>query len=190
MSRRERRSERGSALFVAVLMLVMMGFLGVAALDTVTRDRQVAGLQNRSRTAFYAAEAGLAQARQIVHQDTFTRSSPPPVGFPTVAAKQNVGDPGLYDQEYGELPKFYGDPNPTQPDPCAGGPMCFWKKGTIAKGAGVKLNIGSGPVRIWDLYRINIVGESPDGSRARIEAAEAKLSSTKSALSGAAYGGG
>ena len=73
-----RRSERGSALFVAVLMLVMMGFLGVAALDSVARDREVAGLQNRSRTAFYAAEAGLANARQLIHQGGFTRTTPPP----------------------------------------------------------------------------------------------------------------
>ena len=50
------------ALFVTVLMLVFMTAIAFAALDTVARDRQVAGLQNRSRNAFYAAEAAVAEA--------------------------------------------------------------------------------------------------------------------------------
>lgn len=191
MKRRERRGEQGSALFVAVLMLVMMGFLGIAALENVTRDREVAGLQNRSRTAFYAAEAGLANARQIVHSQ-LNRSNPAPAAFPTIAAKQTIGDTNLYDQELGNLPSYYGDPNPTQPDPCAGGPpVCYWKKGRVAHEAGVKINSGSGAMFIWDLYRINVIGESPDGSRSRLEAAEAKLVSDSGfATGGAAYGGG
>jgi len=191
MKRRNRRSERGSALFVAVLMLVMMGFLGVAALETVSRDREVAGLQNRSRTAFYAAEAGLANARQVVHSQ-LSRSNPTPLAFPDVTNKQTIGDTVLYDQELGNLPRYYGDPNPTLPDPCVGGPsVCYWKKGVPAADAGVKLNTGSGAMFIWDLYRINVVGESPDGSRSRLEAAEVKLISDSGyATGGAAYGGG
>ncbi len=184
-----RRSERGSALFVAVLMLVMMGFLGVAALDTVSRDREVAGVQNRSRTAFYAAEAGLANARTLVHVPTFGRTSPPPGGFPTEGAPTTISDAGLYDREFA-LPSFYGDPNPTQPDPCGGGPMCFWKKGPQATEAGVAAKVGAGEVRIWDLYRINVIGESPDGSRARLESTEGKLASDSSGPAGGAYGGG
>ncbi len=193
MKRRDRRAERGSALFVAVLMLVMMGFLGVAALENVTRDREVAGLQNRSRTAFYAAEAGLANARQVVHTQ-LSRSSPtlPPAGFPVLPLKQNIGDTVLYDRENGNLPSYYGDPNPTDPDPCgAAPPVCYWKKGRAAYEAGVNLSGAKGGRYIWDLYRINVVGESPDGSRVRIEAAEAKMIGDSGfATGGAVYGGG
>ena len=45
MRARNERREEGLALFVTVLMLVLMGGIALAALDTVTRDRQVAGLQ-------------------------------------------------------------------------------------------------------------------------------------------------
>ena len=48
LMRQRTRREGGAAMFVAVLMLVMMGALALAAMDTATRDRQVAGFQNRS----------------------------------------------------------------------------------------------------------------------------------------------
>ena len=43
---------------IAVLLLAMLGVIGLASMETVTRDRQVAGFQNRGRVALYAAEAG------------------------------------------------------------------------------------------------------------------------------------
>jgi hypothetical protein len=58
--------EGGTALLVAMMMLVLMGMIGLASLDTVMRDRQVAGHTSQSRQALYAAEAGIAQGLQIV----------------------------------------------------------------------------------------------------------------------------
>ena len=52
------RRERGSALLVAMLMLALMGIIGIASLETVTRDRQVAGYGNLAQSALYAADAG------------------------------------------------------------------------------------------------------------------------------------
>ena len=66
MQVRERRRQGGAAMFVAVLMLVLMGWLGLAAMDTASRDQQLAGFRNRSRSAFYAAEAGAAAGRALV----------------------------------------------------------------------------------------------------------------------------
>ena len=62
----KRRHERGAALFVAVLMLSLMGIIGLASMDTVMRDRQVAGFQSRARTALYAAEAGISWGQGII----------------------------------------------------------------------------------------------------------------------------
>ena len=62
---REHR-EGGTALLVAMMMLVLMGMLGLASLDTVMRDRQVAGHTSQSRQALYAAEAGIAQGLEMV----------------------------------------------------------------------------------------------------------------------------
>ena len=74
MASSDRRREAGSALFIAVMMLVLMGALGIVALNEVTTDRQVAGVQNRAVSAFYSAEAGLAEARSLV-KDIGTRTS-------------------------------------------------------------------------------------------------------------------
>ena len=86
-----------------------MGFLGLAALDRVTRDEQVAGYQNRARTAFYAAEAGIAEARRIVRFERreSDRSTP---AFPTEAVPRTLGDTTLFDREDGQLPRYFGDP--------------------------------------------------------------------------------
>ena len=90
LDRSEARRERGSALFVAVVMLVLMGFLGLAALDRVGSDEQIAGYQNRARTAFYAAHAGVAEARILVKDSATLTSSTRP--FHTDVAPATIGD--------------------------------------------------------------------------------------------------
>ena len=67
--RRARRGEGGAALLIAVLFLALMGVIGLASLDTVTRDRQVAGYQSRAQTALYAAEAGVNFALALIRRD-------------------------------------------------------------------------------------------------------------------------
>lgn len=60
-----RRREQGVVMFVTVLLLVLMGALGLAALDAASRDRDAAGYYNRENAAFYAAEAGVSHARAL-----------------------------------------------------------------------------------------------------------------------------
>ncbi len=67
-----RRRESGSALIITVLVMLLLGAIGISALDTVMRDQQVAGYQNRSSTAFYAAEAGVAQAKDLVRRNVLS----------------------------------------------------------------------------------------------------------------------
>jgi hypothetical protein len=170
MGRKAARSRReaGSALFVAVMMLVLMGFLGLAALDRVTRDEQVAGFQNRASTAFYAAEAGVAEGRNIVADSDliFDRSTTP--AFPDQGAPQTVGDVALYDREEGNLPRYYGDP-------AAGPNPIRWAKDGKKGGAyGMNLQEAGGGLQ-ETLWLVNVVGESPDGSRSRVEVLAVRL---------------
>ena len=65
----ERRYEDGAALLVAVLILALMGIIGLSSMETVTRDRQVAGYQSRAQTALYAAEAGVAFGMGLLRRD-------------------------------------------------------------------------------------------------------------------------
>lgn len=167
-----RRYENGAAMFVAVLMLVLMGALGLAALEGASQDRQIAGFQNRSDNAFYAAEAGVALARQVVRDD-------PSPGAAGKLPLTNLGDAALYNRE-AVLPRFGPDPalagvNPT-------GILDLNKTGPVP---GVDGRVGGSglTVRYW---QINVQGTSPqaglglDGraSTSRIETIEAKVGSS------------
>ena len=62
MMRHSRRRQQGSALLIVMLVMAMMGLIGFAALEAVTRDQRVAGFMKRKKIAFFAAEAGVSTA--------------------------------------------------------------------------------------------------------------------------------
>jgi len=142
--------EDGSALLVTVMFLVLLGLVGLAGLDTVMRDQQVAGYQGRARIAFYAAEAGLAQARQVLEGVGSPDETPAlPVGY--------VGDTSLYPTG---APTFQGDPNVATPIHSVGSKL-FTGSGNLASGR---------PSLVQTLWRIHVQGQTPDGATTRIEA--------------------
>jgi hypothetical protein len=162
MPHRERRSERGVVMFITVLLLAMMGGLGLAALDSATRDRETAGFYNREASAFYAADAGVQHARAVVKQLNSPFDAP---AFPVDAAPAQIGDTSLYYAWVsggGALPSYYGDP---------AFPVAVRQEG-MAQGVcdGDNFQRQALPT----LWRINVVGQGPDGATARIEAKEAK----------------
>ena len=149
MSQRNRdRRQSGSALLIAVVLLLLLGLLGFAALDTVTRDQQVAGFQNRKKMAFYAAEAGVAEAFEKMVS----------TGNPTIVGT-NVGDSTIF--PHGQ-PSYQPDPSTTDP---------FDPMGATAL-PGTSLNIGQGGVPTYQLsyWRIRVQGDARGGSLARVEA--------------------
>jgi hypothetical protein len=160
----KRRDEAGLALFVTVLMLILMAGIAMAALDTVAGDRQVAGVQNRSRSAFYAGEAAVAEARSLVRNVSSRTAAP---AFYDKATPKTLGDSALYDRE-GSQPRFYGDPIYPEPIRYAGE--------SAGTGEGMNLSV-QGQQLSSTLWQINVVGESAGGSQARIEVVEAKVMS-------------
>ncbi len=154
--------EQGLALVITVLLLVLMAGIAMAALETVMRDRQVAGLQNRSRSAFYAGEAAIAEARSLV-RNVSSRSVLPT--FYDEATPKVLGDAALYDRE-SSLPRFYGDP--AYADPI--------RYSEEAPGGGEGMNLSVQGQRLSStLWQINVIGESADGSKSRLEVVEAKV---------------
>jgi hypothetical protein len=78
MMRHSRKREQGSALLIVMLVMVMMGLIGFAALEAVTRDQRVAGFTKRKKIAFFAAEAGVSAALhelQTTEEPNITQSS-------------------------------------------------------------------------------------------------------------------
>lgn len=158
------RREAGSALFVAVLMLALMGAIGIAALDTATRDRQSAGYQNRSENAFWAAEAGSAEGRALVRQ-VVDRGATPSLPGPS-ASTGELGEDSLYDRE-GAQPRFYGDP-----DPSFSTPIRHVGDAGLVPGS----NLGGKQKFVRTLWQINVVGESPgEGVPVRLEVMQTRV---------------
>jgi hypothetical protein len=149
-----RRRESGSALLVTVMLLLMLGLVGLAALGTTTRDQQVAGYQNRKKVALYAAEAGLAEAFGELTTNA---------GIPTVTAA-SIGDTTLF--PYGQ-PSYLADPSVGDPIKDLG----------TAPFPGMALNLGAGGLPTYQLnyWRIRVEGRATGGSQARLEAVTGTL---------------
>ena len=157
MQRSNGPHQEGAALFVAVLILALMGALGIMAFNTVLVDRQVAGFQNRARTAFYAAEAAAAEGRSLV-RTVGTRSETPALN------PRALGDPALYDREFAQ-PSYTGDP-------AFADPIRYVRDGGLAGGSNLQMK---GQKFVNTLWQINVQGQSPDGSTTRIEVMETKV---------------
>jgi len=152
----DRKREEGAALLVAVLMLVLMGLIGLASLDTVTQDRRVAGFQSRARAAFYAADAGVGNAKSLVRTAADRTVTP---AFPT----KNLGDAATYPN---------GQPS-YQGDPAYANAVRYVKDGPPwAQGGDLRV----GKQRLVNtLWQVNVEGNTTDGAMAKIESMVIKL---------------
>ncbi len=142
-----RGREQGVALLASVLLLLMLASIGLASLNVVEKDQQVAGYLNRKAIALQAADAGVAKALETMDA----------TGTPTVPAT-TLGDSALYP---GGRPSYRADPQSADPIEDVGvGP---------ALGFGLQIGSNAAPafqVRYW---KIRVQGEAPGGSIARVE---------------------
>ena len=148
-----RHDQDGSILLIAVVLLLLLGLIGFAALDTVTRDQQVAGFQNRKKLAFFAAEAGIAEAFE-----KFTTTGQPAV------STSSLGDTTIYP---------YGQPG-YQPDPSVADSIKPLGTGAMSGTSG---NIGQGGTPTFQIsyWKIRVQGNANGGSMARVEAVAGAL---------------
>ncbi len=156
------RRQGGSALFVTVMMLVLMGFIGLASLDTVTADRKVAGFQTRARVALDAADAGVATGLATLLTDVDNIHQ-----LPGVAALEAYNPPfpagatalsDLASWQYGQ-PTFGADTTaPAAIDYLGVGGNCDF---IMAVDAGV----------VWrkSLWEIRVQGTTNDGVNTRVQ---------------------
>jgi len=153
MTDRREKGEGGSALLITVMLLMMLGLIGLAALNSTTRDQQVAGFQNRKRMALYAADAGIAEALERI-----TTTSAPTI------STANLGDTSLF--PYGR-PSYRSDPTTTSPTKDLGN----------APFPGMGLNLGQGGLPTYQVnyWRLRVQGLSPGGTQAKVEAVSGSL---------------
>jgi len=183
MARDRRRDERGVALLIAVLFLALMGIIGLASMDTVTRDRQVAGYQSRAQTALYAGEAGVNFGLALVRRDAQGLAA----GGEGALADYNPSDTSGGPPEYPDLanaevlggasfpapgpPRFYMDPNAEDPNNTAAASQAIRYIGRGGPCPGWIMSSGVGSVQwgeaLWDM---RVRGDNPGGTEVDIQA--------------------
>ena len=153
MMRHLRKRQQGSALIIVMLIMALMGIIGFAALEAVTRDQRVAGFVKRKKIAFFAAEAGVTAALHALQ----TTDEPD-------FASSTIGDASWFTQG---LPTYSLD---------TGGGASSTNLGTGAI-PGMNMQIGQNntpkfTIRYWE---VNVKGESFGGTISRIAFASGKI---------------
>ena len=153
MRMHSRKHRQGSALLIVMLVMAMMGLIGFAALEAVTRDQRVAGFMKRKKIAFFAAEAGVSTALHAL------RTNEDPAFAPST-----VGDVSWFEQG---LPTYSLDTS---------GGAASKDLGTGAL-PGMNLQIGQGglpkfTIRYWE---VNVKGEAVGGTVSRIQIASGTI---------------
>ena len=120
---------------------------GVGRGGPAGRDQQVAGYLNRKKVALYAAEAGVAEALEGLRNSL----------EPSVT-QTSLGDSSLY--PYGR-PSYREDPTVTDAIENIG----------VGGMSGMNLAIGQGGAPTFQVsyWRVNVQGDAPGGSVARLE---------------------
>ena len=155
----EHRRERGSALLVAMLMLALMGIIGIASLETVARDRQVAGFGNLAQSALYAADAGIAESLDLLRQEI--------VGAALTQGDcltADIMDEDILDRTLPNSAYFEADPSaPGLADICmlAAATPCAEIDASIEQGQ---------PIYLYTVWNVRAQGVAPGGATSRIHA--------------------
>ena len=163
--RQNPKREQGVALMLSVLLLITVSGLALSTMQKVASDGTVAGFQNQEQMAFYAAEAGIADARDIVRGMGGRAQLPNyPADYPDLANPVQLATAGDY--ETGAQPVYYADP--TLVDAI----------GYIGEGAqcteGCNMTLG-GTKYNHTKWQINVVGQSPSGDQKRLEIVATRL---------------
>lgn len=159
------KREEGVALMLSVLLLIAVSGLALSTMQTVASDGMVAGFQNQEQMAFYAAEAGIADARDIVRNIGDRDELPAyPADFPDSGTPTMLATAGDY--ETGQQPVYFADPTPADPIAYVGeGATCI--EGCNMTIGGLKYN--------HTKWQINVVGQSPSGDQKRLEVVATRL---------------
>lgn len=82
MKIKNRKSEQGFALALALMMLLVMSIMGASLMQVVSNDHKSNGLKDNSQQAFYAAETGIKEAKRwMLAQSNLTPGNAPNVKF-------------------------------------------------------------------------------------------------------------
>lgn len=151
--RHARRRERGAALLVAVLLLALMGVIGLASLDTVMRDRQVAGFSSNAQTALYAADAGIAASLDLIRQQIVGAALSPGDCLATGLANTTLPNGSTYQAD---------STAPTNQ-------ICMLASAEPCAEIDASIEMGQ-PIYLYTIWSVRSEGIAPGGATARVHA--------------------
>ncbi len=150
------RDERGAALLVAVVLLLLMSALGITALQHAQDEASASGSSRRKDATLYAGEAGLAlvQANLLANYN----------GGTTPAF--TIDDPGLVNDGFGNpIAVRSGRPENAVAEAIGGG------SGATAEAPdGFMLNLGSGNAQSFAAVRADIVATNAGNGTVHLQA--------------------
>ncbi|MBT39884.1 MAG: hypothetical protein CL938_15220 [Deltaproteobacteria bacterium] len=137
-----------------MLMLVLMGMIGLASMDTVMRDRQVAGFQNLAQTALYAADAGVAESLDILRGEVVGNALTPGDCLTSTLPTTNLNNAISY-----------------RADPAAPtNQICMLASADPCAELDSSIEMGQ-PIYLNTLWNVRVQGSAPGGATSRIQAA-------------------
>ncbi|MBJ19943.1 MAG: hypothetical protein GY910_27200 [bacterium] len=164
---RTRKREGGMALVLSVLLLIAVSGLAISTMQTAASDGTVAGFQNQDLVAFYAAEAGIADARAVIRNMGGRDQVPDyPADFPNVATPVTLSQSSEF--VGGDQPAYFADPSP----PMAAPIMYVGEGAQCTEGCNMTIN---GTTYNHTKWQINVVGQSPSGDQKRLEVVATRL---------------
>lgn len=177
------KSERGVALLLVMVVLLLLSILGMTLLNSTTTDLQISGNYRNDVNAFYAADAGLefAQVHALIYTSlvSVTGSSWPEMdhgvllnddGTPTTTRNDAYPD-------YNQI-TIYKDPaTKTQPQGTANVQVRFVGSGPVPAGFGTEVDAGLGGGGFKaNFYVISVIADGPNSSsHAEVESQVARV---------------
>ena len=150
------RDERGAALLVAVVLLLLMSALGITALQHAQDEASASGRSRRKDATLYAGEAGLAmvQANLLNQYNGATMPS------------FTINEPAMVQDQHGNpIAVRSGRPENSAPEPIGG-----TGSGVAEAPDGFLINLGSQSAQAFTAVRADIVATDSGNGTVHLQA--------------------
>ena len=155
-SARGLRDERGAALLIAVVLLLLMSALGIAALQHAQDEASSSGRSRRKDATLYAGEAGLAMVQSSLLSNYNGATMP---AF-------TIDEPALVNDAYGNPIAVRSG----RPENAAAEPIGGTGQGTSEAPDGFLINIGNQSAQSFSAVRADIVATDAGNGTVHLQA--------------------
>jgi Tfp pilus assembly protein PilX len=163
------RNDRGMALILVLICLLLLSILGVTVLTSATSDLRITGNYRKLDDAFYAAESAMefAQADGIIYSTLLPATS---THWPVPGAGVVINSDGSMSTtthtDYPDYNKMTLPPNGSPNTDVAYIKVDYLSTGAVPSGLGTEVDagLGSGTGFKANFYVVNVIGTTQDAA--------------------------